>query len=177
MQKGKGLQYAVAGLQTAHGVSMNVRNGVCIPDAEAGVYCDDSRQPFRAQDNCVPRSRDPLTLPYRVAIPFLMILFLIFAWMIADRLVEKAELAKDYQKMNDHIVELNASNNQMQKEVDVNTSYAAISYKAQSYGLVSIHGVQSVPVVAPDTRPVKTQNSLTGSSPLPEGHGMISGSR
>ena len=177
MQKGNGFQYTVAGLQTAHGVSMNVRSDVRVPDGEAGGYCNDSRRPYRAQGNCASRRRDPLSLPYRVAIPFLMILFLIFAGMIAGRLVEKAELTTDYLKMRQHITELDASNGKMQKEVDANSSYAAISYKAQGYGLISVLGVESVKVMAPDTRPAQTQNSLTGSSPLPEGHGIISGSR
>lgn len=176
MQKGKSMQYAMAGVQMAPGVHMNVRSNVQIPDAEAGAQYDVGRHPYQAGQGSFQK-KEPATLPYRVAIPFLMILFLLFSGLIAGKLIHRVQLNDEYKKTETHLAELNEKNAELQMEVNTNRSRAAISYKAQSYGLIPVDGVNAVMIVAPDTRPNQETNVLTGSSPLSDGHGFISGSR
>ena len=163
MQKGKGVRYSVAGLQMTPGMAMNVRRNVYIPDSEACESNMQDRRPFRADGVEISQHREPLSLSYRVAIPFLLMLLLIFSGLIAGRLVAKVNLVKTCRETSEQIISLNQSNQELQKQAAAITSYAAISYKAQTYGLISIHGVESVPVVAPDTRPVQSNTVLLGS--------------
>lgn len=176
MQKGKSMQYAMAGVQMMPGMRMNVRSNVYVPDGEAGSSRDQDRQPYYAvQQQEKPRGQ--LTVPYRVAIPFLVCLFLLFFGLAAGKLTRRMNLTNDINAMETNISTLTVANAALQQQVIENRDQARISYLAQELGMVSASGVETVPVIAPDTRPVETNQSLTGNSPLPGGHGMISGSR
>lgn len=176
MQKAKGMQYAMAGVQMAPNMRMNVRSHVYVPDAEAGCEQEGYRKPYYAAQQA-ERPHGPLTVSYRVAIPFLVGLFLLFFGLTAGKLAQRVTLADEIDTMETHISALIVENLVLRNEVELNRDQARISYLAQSFGMVSSNGVDTVPVIAPETRPQQIENSLTGNSPLPGGHGMISGSR
>lgn len=176
MQKGKSMQYAMAGVQMMPNMRMNVRSHVYVPDAEAGCEQEGYRKPYYASQQA-ERPSGPATVSYRVAIPFLVCLFLIFFGLAAGKLTKRMNLTNDINTMKTHITALTVENMVLQNEVILNRDQARISYLAQNFGMVSANGVDTVPIIAPETRPQKTENSLLGSSPLPGGHGMISGSR
>lgn len=176
MQKAKNMQYAMAGVQMMPGVRMNVRSNVYIPDSEAGAEREGYRQPYYAVQT-QEKPMGPLTVPYRMAIPFLVCLFLLFFGLAAGKLTQRMNLTNDINAMEANISNLAVANVALQRQVLENRDQARISYLAQELGMVSATGVEMVPVIAPDTRPETTQQSLTGNSPLPSGHGMISGSR
>lgn len=176
MQKGKSMQYAMAGVQMMPGMRMNVRSNVYVPDGEAGCEREGNRQPFYAVQQA-ERPQMQLTVPYRVAIPLLVCLFLLFFGLIAGKLTQRMNLTNSINDMETNISTLTVANMALQQQVLQNRDQARISYLAQELGMVSSIGVDTVPVIAPDTRPNTTQQSLTGSSPLSGGHGIISGSR
>ncbi|MBE5787212.1 MAG: hypothetical protein E7324_06685 [Clostridiales bacterium] len=175
MQKGK-MQYAMAGVQMQPAMVMNVRSNVRVPDAEAGCDAYESRTPYRAEQ-APPAARPQPSLPYRVAIPFLLVLFLAFFWMTADKLIQRSQLSGNIDAMESSIKVLTAENMVLTEQVKANRDQARIGYLAQQMRLISSDGVETVMVIAPDTRPQEAQMTVTGISPLPDGQGMISGSR
>jgi len=176
MQKGKNMQYAMAGVQMMPHMRMNVRSNVRVPDGEAGYEYEGNRQPYYAAVQEKPFREHP-TVPYRLAVPFLVALFLLFFGLAAGKLILRMNLTNDINDMDAHIKTLAVENYVLQNEVTSNRDLARISYLAQDLGMLSSSGVEMVPVVAPETRPQTIESSLTGSSPLPGGHGIISGSR
>ena len=176
MQKGKNMQYAMAGVQMMPNIRMNVRSHVRVPDGEAGCEYEGYRQPYYAAVQTASSRIQP-SIPYRVAIPFLVALFLLFFGLAAGKLTTRMNLTNDINDMDAHIKTLAVENYVLQNEVTTNRDLARISYLAQDLGMLSSVGVESVPVIAPETRPQMTESSLTGSSPLPGRHGIISGSR
>lgn len=178
MQKGKNLQYAMAGVQAMPGMRMNVRSHVRIPDAEVGYDADAQRQPYYATGPATPVSRRSATIPANIAAIFLCAIFLVCGVLILNKAVERAALTKNISAMEQGIVQTLQDNTQLAVEVMEARDSARICYAAaQNLGMVASTGVEAVPVVAPETRPNLYMDSLVASSPLTISHGIISGSR
>lgn len=175
MQKGKTMQYAMAGVQAMPGMRMNVRSHVHVPDAEAGY--DGQRQPYyAAETQRLPRRS--ATVPANVGIIFLCAVFLAFGIMVLDRACQRAELSKNISAMEGSIAQTIIDNSQLTLEVMEARDSSRICYAAaQDLGMVAATGVEAIQVMAPDTRPDIQAESLTENSPFSVEHGMITGSR
>lgn len=175
MQKGKTMQYAMAGVQAMPGMRMNVRSHVHVPDAEAGY--DGQRQPYyAAKTQRLPRRS--ATVPANVGIIFLCAVLLTFGIMVLDRACQRAELSKNISAMEGSIAQTIIDNSQLTLEVMEARDSSRICYAAaQDLGMVAATGVEAIQVMAPDTRPDIQTESLTENSPFSVEHGMITGSR
>ncbi|MBO4925370.1 MAG: hypothetical protein J5472_02715 [Clostridia bacterium] len=176
MQKARRIQYASAGVQGMPGIRMNVRSNVRLPDSEAGCTELYDHQPFYA-GRAVPVPRRHLTVPARGAALFLCALAVLFGAMILSRMSVKAGLSRDRSAMEDAIRKTLLENEDLKTQVAEARDQARICYAAmQSLGMISSSGVESVPVVARNTRPGQTVSAAANSpSSLPEG--IITGSR
>lgn len=175
MQKGKTMQYAMAGVQAMPGMRMNVRSHVYVPDAEAGEGSD--RQPYYAASTR-KAPRRAATIPANIGIIFLCAVFLAFAILVLNKACQRAELSKRISAMESGIAQTITDNSQLTLEVMAARDSSRICYAAaQEMGMVAATGVEAVQVMAPDTRPSRQNISLTGDSPSPVWHGMITGSR
>lgn len=178
MQKGKSMQYAMAGVQAMPGMRMNVRSHVHVPDAEAGCDAQAERRPYYAQGPQRPVSRRSATIPAQAGVIFLCAVFVAFGLMVLNKSVKRAEVSKEISAMEQSIAKTLQDNTQLAVEVMEARDSARICYAAaQNLGMVAATGVDAVPIAAPETRPAAIANSLTGSSPLSAGYGTITGSR
>lgn len=175
MQRAKNMMYATAGIQQAPGIAMNVRSHVVIPDAEAGNW--EQRSHYRAEET-VERSRE-LTLSRNVARVFLVTLFAVMCLFVLCKQIQRNNLAENLTYTKNRIVgqhmELEKLDEQLTKARDDNRiRYAA----SNDYHMVTAESVVSIPVTAPATRYANSlTNGQTASSPLADGHGIITGSR
>ena len=177
MQKGKNVQYAMAGVQAMPGMRMNVRSHVYIPDAEVGYDHEEGRQPYYAQGQCAVSKR-ALTIPANIGVIFLAAVFLFFGILVVGKAAQRAKLSREISAMETAIAQTLQDNTQLAVQVMEARDSSRICYAAaQNLGMVAATGVEAVPVEAPDTRPVNYNGSLTGNSPFPAGHGVITGSR
>ena len=179
MQKGRNMQYVMAGVQLAPGIRMNVRGNVRLPDSEAGHDDQRGRQPYYAAQVRSGRRSGSVTVPATAALIFLCGLILLFGFLILDKTVQKAELSKKISSMESGIRETEADNMKLARDLTSARDSARISYEAsQKLGMISSSGVEAVPVMAPDTRPFDTAKTAQAeNSLLSAGGGMISGSR
>lgn len=175
MQRAKNMAYATAGVQMMAGIEMNVRSHVFIPDAEAG---SEGYRPSYRPEQVVERKNE-LTLSRNAAALFLAIVFVIFGALVLHKCVERKALADNLAQTRTRIelVKQNIENQQqaLTEARDINR----IRYLAtREYHMVSAESVDSIPVIAPETRIAYSYtNGLVSGSPLEAGHGMISGSR
>lgn len=178
MQKGKSVQYAMAGVQAMPGMRMNVRSHVRIPDAEAGYDYQEERRPYFAQGPQHPVSRRSLTIPANIGVIFLAAVFLFFGILVVGKAATRASLSRKISAMEQSIAQTLQDNTQLAVEVMEARDSSRICYTAaQNLGMVAATGVEAVPVEAPNTRPANYNGSLTGNSPFPGGLGVITGSR
>lgn len=175
MQKGKNVQYAIAGMQATPGIEMNVRSHVWVPDAEAGNESD--RVPFYARQT-QRRPARALTVPRYAGVIFLSAVLIACAMLIAGRTSRIKAVSDQINQMEETIVRTAADNSQLAVEVAQARDSSRICYAAaQSLGMVASTGVEVQYVVAPNTRPVQVNTAAVESSPFSIGHGTISGSR
>lgn len=178
MQKGKSMQYAMAGVKVMPGMRMNVRSHVYVPDAEAGYDAPDERRPYFAENPQMPVSRRSATIPTQIGVIFLCAVFVAFGLMVLNKSIKRAEVSKEISTMEQSIAKTLQDNTQLAVEVMEARDSARICYAAaQNLGMVAATGVDAVPIAAPETRPAVTANSLLESSPLSGRYGAITGSR
>jgi len=176
MQKGRKMQYASAGVMGMPGIRLNVRSNVRLPDSEAGGAEMPLQQPFYAGCTASP-PRPHLTVTFRSAAVFLCALSVLFGAMILSRMSQKAQLARDRSAMESAILNTQAENEDLKRQVDEARDSARICYAAaQSLGMISSSGVEAVSVVARETRPAQT-NTAMETSPYSARDGIITGSR
>lgn len=174
MQRGKTMTYATAGVQMGAGIEMNVRSHVFIPDAEAGR--EDIRSYFQA-GNQVERKKE-ITMSRNRAAVLLLALAAVLALVIGIKALSYANLSGVYSDTMKRIEVVNQQNvDSTEKLAEARDSHR-IRYRATSeFGMVPADAVESIPVVAPQTRPNQNTNGLTAESPFADGYGMLSGSR
>lgn len=174
MQRGKTMAYATAGVQMSAGIEMNVRSHVYIPDAEAGN--EDSRDYFQA-GNQVERKKE-ITMSRNRAAVILLALAAVLALVIGIKALSYANLSGVYSDTMKRIEAVNQQNiDSAEKLAEARDSHR-IRYRATSeFGMVPADAVESIPVVAPQTRPNQNTNGLTAENPFADGYGMLSGSR
>lgn len=180
MQKGKTLQYAMAGVQAAPGMRMNVQSHVRLPDSEAGYDDEMGRVPYYAAEVSARAARRSLTIPANIGLIFLCALLVAFGVMIVGKVSARVKLAKDISAMESSIVQTTRDNTLLALEVSSARDSARICYAAtQTLGMIAASGVEAVPVVAPDTRPPVYTKAYTAaeSSPYSVRNGIITGSR
>lgn len=157
MQKGKNVQYVAAGVQAMPGMRMNVRSNVRLPDSEAGGHTVMDQQPYYA-GQVRPAARRPVTVPLNAALIVLCALFLVFGVMILSRASTRAELTKRITGMKNSIAQTEIDNARLRLEVMNARDSARISEAAeQSCGMTASKNVQTIPVIAPNTRPYETK--------------------
>ena len=178
MQKGKNLQYVTAGVQAAPGMRMNVRSNVRLPDSEVGGRFAMEQQPFYAEQ-VRPMQRRPVTVPLNAALIFLCALFLVFGVMILNRTSQRAELTKRITAMENGIAQTQIDNARLYLEVMNARDSARISEAAeQTCGMTASKNVETIPVVAPNTRPYETKLTIQAdTSPLSAQEAQKIGSR
>lgn len=178
MQKGKGLQYAAAGVQAMPGIRMNVRSTVRVPDAEAGRDFDSARRPFDGGGETPIPPRQSVTIPAHIGALFLCLVFVIFGCLVVNKACCRADLSRRISAMEEDITKVMRENSQLAVDVMQARESSDICFTAiQKLGMVSSSGVETVPVVAPDTRPFRAAGGQTENSPFSAGLGNISGSR
>lgn len=101
MQKGKNVQYAIAGVQATPGIEMNVRSHVWVPDSEAGYESD--RTPFYAQQT-QRRSGRVLTVPCYAGVIFLAAVLIACALLIVGRTSRMKTVSDQINQMEATIV-------------------------------------------------------------------------
>lgn len=174
MQRGKTMTYATAGVQMSAGIEMNVRSHVFIPDAEAGS--ENIRSYFQA-GNQVERKKE-ITISRNRAAVMLLILAGILALIIGIKALSYAQLSGTYNNTMDRIEAINKLNIESTEALANARDSHRIRYRATTeFGMVPADAVESIPVVAPQTRPNQNTNGLTAEHPFADGHGMLSGSR
>ena len=180
MQKARNVQYAAAGVQALPGMRMNVRSNVRLPDSEAGTACVMEQEPYCASRTRLQPPKAHVTIPARVAVLFLCGLFLVFGWLIVGKASQRAQIAKNISQIQDGICQTCQEKRQLEQDLVKAKDSVRICYEAvQRLGMIASTGVNSVRVVAPDTRPAQTAYSVTAAqetSPSAPA-GMISGSR
>ena len=178
MQKGRNMQYAMAGVPETPGVRMNVRSHVYVPDAEAGT--DAERTPYYAPSvRQVNVYRAP-TVTRRIGYLLICAVFVTFGFMIGSRLARRVALSSQIGDMSRAIVQTQQDNRQLTTQVLAARDSARISYAAvQNLGMVSANAVEEVQVTAPDTRPNDQayNRSQAANSPFAAGPSMITGRR
>ena len=103
MRKQRDIRYNVSGVQTPGDGWLNVRSHVTLPDAEAGGGWIQDREPFHATEvRRVNRQRTD-TVPLNGAALFLCLLFVAFGVVTLNRVIKKAEIAKNIAVMEDSI--------------------------------------------------------------------------
>lgn len=175
MQREKNMTYATAGVQMGAGIEMNVRSHVFIPDAEAG--CEEVRSHYHAGYQVVRKKE--ITLSRNHAAILLLILAGILTLIVGLKAVRYAETTQEYRTTMNRIESTVKANEKSTEELAKARDSHRIRYLATTeYGMVPADTVESIPVVAPQTR---TQNSntngLTAEHPFADGYGMLSGSR
>ena len=178
MQKGKNVQYVTAGVQAAPGMRLNVRSNVRLPDSEAGGHAAADRQPYYAGTvRAAPRR--PVTVPLNAALIFLCALFLVFGTMILNRTAQRAKLNTDIAQTETSIAKTKTAVERLNLEVINARDYARISKAAeQTCGMTASTNVETIPVVAPNTRPYETKLTVQAdSSPLSAQEAQKIGSR
>lgn len=174
MQRGKTMTYATAGVQMSAGIEMNVRSHVFIPDAEAGS--ENIRDYFQA-GNQVERKK-AITISRNRAAVLLLILAAVLALIIGIKYLSYAEITGTYNSTMERIETINKLNVSSMEELAKARDSHRIRYRATSeFGMVPADAVESIPVVAPQTRPNQNTNGLTAEHPFADGYGMLSGSR
>lgn len=174
MQRGKTMTYATAGVQMSAGIEMNVRSHVFIPDAEAGS--ENIRSYFQA-GNQVERKKE-ITISRNRAAVMLLILAGILALIIGIKALSYAQLSGTYNNTMDRIEAINKLNIESTEALANARDSHRIRYRATTeFGMVPADAVESIPVVAPQTRPNQNTNGLTAEHPFADGYGMLSGSR
>lgn len=174
MQRGKTMTYATAGVQMSAGIEMNVRSHVFIPDAEAGS--ENIRSYFQA-GNQVERKKE-ITISRNRAAVMLLILAGILALIIGIKALSYAQLSGTYNNTMDRIESINKLNIESTEALANARDSHRIRYRATTeFGMVPADAVESIPVVAPQTRPNQNTNGLTAEHPFADGYGMLSGSR
>ena len=175
MQKGKNMQYAMAGVQLAPGIRMNVKSHVRVPDAEAGYESD--RTPYYAAETRPATARRAATISCTAGVVFLFVVFAAVGLLVVGRAARRAELSKSISAMESSISQTLKENSQLTVEVMEARDSARICYAAaQNLGMVASTGVEAVLVTAPETRPAHESSPAEG-SPLHAVQGIISGSR
>ncbi|MBE5783012.1 MAG: hypothetical protein E7329_06820 [Clostridiales bacterium] len=178
MQKGKNVQYAMAGVQAMPGMRMNVHSNVRLPDGEVGYDHQEARQPYFSMGTQIPVSRRSVTVPANIGIIFLAAVFLFFGILVVGKAAQRASLTREISALETSIAQINRDNTQLAVQVMEARDSSRICYAAaQNLGMVAATGVEAVPVEAPATRPENYNGSLTGNSPSSIGHGIITGSR
>lgn len=175
MQRGKNMMYATAGVQMAPGIQMNVRSHVFVPDAEAG---SENQYSYYQAGAVVERKQDVYISRNRAAV-IILILFAVLALLVGAKGLQYARLNQRLRMTEIKIQEVKEANLLNAAPLAEARDMNRIRYKAtKEYGMVSIHSVESIPVIAPETRgnPSYT-NGLTADSPFADGYGMITGSR
>lgn len=174
MQRGKTMAYATAGVQMSAGIEMNVRSHVYIPDAEAGS--ENIRDYFQA-GNQVERKKE-ITISRNRAAVMLLVLAAVLALVIGIKALSYANLSGTYSDTMERIEAINQQNINSAEELAKARDSHRIRYRATSeFGMVPADAVESIPVVAPQTRPNQNTNGLTAEHPFADGYGMLSGSR
>ncbi|MBR6753045.1 MAG: hypothetical protein IKM05_03330 [Clostridia bacterium] len=174
MQRGKTMTYATAGVQMSAGIEMNVRSHVYIPDAEAGS--EYSRDYFQA-GNQVERKKE-ITISRNRAAVMLLVLAAVLALVIGIKALSYAQLSGTYSDTMGRIEAIHQQNINSTEELAKARDSHRIRYRATTeFGMVPADAVESIPVVAPQTRPNQNTNGLTAEHPFADGYGMLSGSR
>lgn len=168
----------MAGVQSMPGMRLNVRSHVRVPDAEAGCEAMADRRPYYAEGPVTPTPRLVPTVPRNIAAIFLVALLVGMLTLVLVRYSKLKGLNDDINAMERSIVQTLQDNTQLAVEVMEARDSSRICYAAaQNLGMVASNGMDAVPVTAPDTRPYQTHGSLTASSPLADGRGIMTGSR
>ena len=180
MQWGKNTQYAMAGVQAAPGMRMNVRSNVRLPDSEAGSGDEsERREPYYAGEVRRNRARRAATIPANIGLIFLMALAVVFGTIILCRISERAWIAKSIAEMEQSIRQTELTIEEKKKEVAEMRDSGRVSYAAtHELNMVDASSVIPVLVEAQDTRPqIRTTFSAAESSPYSARDGIITGSR
>ena len=101
MQRGKNMQYAMAGVQLAPGIRMNVKSHVRVPDAEAGYESD--RTPYYAAETRPATARRAATISCTAGVVFLFVVFAAVGLLVVGRAARRAELSKSISAMESSI--------------------------------------------------------------------------
>ena len=181
MQWGKNTQYAMAGVQAAPGMRMNVRSNVRLPDSEVGCGGEaEQREPYYAGEVRRDPARRTVTIPANIGLIFLCALVLVFGVMIVCRACERARIAKSISAMEQSISATRQNIAQKEKEVAEARDPGRVSYAAtHDLNMIDASSVIPVLVEAPDTRPEIRTTVTAGaeSSPYSARDGIITGSR
>ncbi len=175
MQRVKNMMYATAGVQMVPGIEMNVRSHVFMPDAEAGS--ENQRSHYRA-DHVVERRREA-SLSWNACCVFFAALILVLGLCVGMKYAKLSQLTGEYTANQAEMQQTRLSNLQKSEELAQARDINRIRYLASNnYNMVSAVSVESIPVVAPDTRVANDiTNGQTASSPLAGGYGIYTGSR
>lgn len=173
MQRERQGQYALAGVHAVQGMPITVSSHVRLPDGEAG--CESYREPYRAYQTR-HRARREIYVSRSFALLLLTVLFVVFGTMILCRMGEKTKLCKEISASESRIADIARECTDLQVQVAEARDSARISYAAvQRLGMVDASGVDTIQVIAPNTRPYQLNTGMAESSPFSAGQGMISG--
>lgn len=169
--------YTTAGIQLSPGICMNVRSYVRVPDGE--VDRGMGPKPFEAPLGKKRTAHRSVTISRTSALLFLAVVAVIMGALVLNKRAAMNKLSASISRIDNQITETVRSNSDLTVEVMQARDSARIGYEAvQNIGMIAAAGVDSVPVMAPETRPYEnTFSGLMGSSPLPGGSGILSGSR
>ena len=179
MRKFQKAPYSVSGVQTPSEGWMHVRSHVTVPDGEAGESWSLGREPYHATEVRRIRRQRSFTVPFNGAALFLCLLFVAFGAAALSKAAKKAEITRNIETMEESIVQAIQDTAELSLEVAAARDSAHISYLAvQNLGMIDSKTVEAVPVVAPETRPANTvQTLLVHSSFYVARDGTVSGSR
>ena len=178
MQKGKSLQYVVAGIQDMPDIRIRMSGTAFLPDSEAGRFDEMDRKPFHASQ-VREQPKTTWDVPRNAALIFLCALFLLFGLLILNKSIHRSALSKDISAMENSIAQLGQDNAQLAIEVAQARDRTRIDDLAiHVYQMTAPEKVVPTWVTAPDTRPFEQKTTLQAeASPNSLLEGKKSGSR
>lgn len=156
------MMYAVAGMQTQPFEKMRVHSHVRVPD-DAADY--GGRNSYSAPPDARAR-RSALYIPMSAALVVIGLVACVMLVLYLIAVSERSTLSKARQDAFDDIQSIQTQMIELRVEIAQAQDSAVICYRAaQTLGMVTKQGVETIEIFAPDTRPASAGHSLprTGS--------------
>ena len=156
------MPYQVAGQQFRPTEKMNVRSHVHVPDAEACVDYD-GRMSYAAP--AVVRRREAYLVPMKTVVVILALAVFIMSMFYISAVAKRSGVYKEGQRIVDEMAAMDARMIELKEEIASAQEDVQIRYQAaQRLGMISNQGIETIEIYAPDTRPIRAENSLSAGS-------------
>ena len=153
------MPYQMAGQQFRPTEKMNVRSHVHVPDAEACVDYD-GRCSYAAP--ATVRRREAYLLSMKTGVLVVAAALFVMSMLYISAVAKRAGVYKAGQQIVDEMAAMDQQMIELKEKIASAQEDAQIRYQAaQRLGMISNQGIETIEIYAPDTRPLRAENSLS----------------